>query len=61
MTLSPQTSTQVDGFVQFPPVHDQPATFALQLELHFEELEVSPSSQNSPGITHPSPQIGVQV
>lgn len=55
---SPHSGTQFHGVVDDPPVQIHPVTGIEQSPSHLSAEEISPSSQNSPIIFLPSPQIG---
>ena len=59
--LSPQTSTQVEGVEESPPVHSHPSTLAVQSLLHLSVFSVSPSSHVSFPTFLLSPQTSVHV
>lgn len=62
LTPSQHYVTQIEGVDGSPPVQYQPTTSPEQSDLHFEVLEVSPSSQTSSGVTtFESPHTVLQV
>jgi len=52
---------QVQGVVKLPPLQVHPVAGPEQSPLHFSLLIRSPSSQISPAMFLPSPQMGVQT
>ncbi len=51
---------QIEGVVVVAPEHYQPGKGPEQSALHPKLSALFPSSQNSPGMTYPSPQIPEQ-